>query len=257
MSHSNSRSTSQSCNSEPKSLATDCPRDREHEQISATTSSPQNKPITERLQNLESTFRTQKPLRPRPYELRNNSATRYPTEPVSAVTTGKGNPLVATPHVDAKFVEDVVSIFKDQRKRCQFAVLILSSECQVTLRNMLHADGKMTDNSTPTYPPDIYLDNYIVSRPDRGSDAEILLLRRFPTLLKYNTQCQSIVLYSWLLPCLRCAEEIAHVLGQYTTTHRVTVVYTSTARMETEEEENTAIMKNAGIKVIKGDYSKY
>ena len=160
--------------------------------------------------------------------------------------------------MDDNFVDDVISIFKDQRKKFQFAVLILSSECQVTLRNMLHVDGKMTDNSTPIYPPDIYLKNYIVSRPHLDYHAEVLLLQRFPTLLALNTQCQSIVLYSWFLPCLCCAEEIAHMLGQYTTTHRVTVVYTSTtwnSTTEEEEEKNTAIMKDAGIKVIRGMYT--
>ena len=43
-------------------------------------------------------------------------------------------------------------------------------------------------------------------------------------------QCQSIVLYTWYLPCQRCAKEIARVLGQYTNTHRVTLVYTSTSQ---------------------------
>ena len=158
--------------------------------------------------------------------------------------------------IDGTFVDDVVRTFKGQRiQGYQFAVLVLSPECQVTLRHM--PAYAMTNSSSPTHPPDHTLQNYIVARPD-GDHTEVLLLQRFPTLLARNTPgCKSILLYSWFLPCLRCAEEIARVLGQYTTTHRVTVVYTSTlTKNEDKDREYIGVMEAAGIALRKGEHKK-
>ena len=158
--------------------------------------------------------------------------------------------------IDGTFVDDVVRTFKGQRiQGYQFAVLVLSPECQVTLRHM--PAYAMTNSSSPTHPPDHTLQNYIVARPD-GDHTEVLLLQRFPTLLARNTPgCQSIVLYTWFLPCQHCAEEITRVLGQYTTTHRVTVVYTSTlTKNEDKDREYIRVMEAAGIAVRKGEHKK-
>ena len=157
--------------------------------------------------------------------------------------------------IDGTFVDDVVRTFEGQRiQGYQFAVLVLSPECQVTLRHM--PAYAMTNSSSPTHPPDHTLQNYIVARPD-GDHAEVLLLQRFPTLLARNTPgCQSIVLYSWFLPCQDCAEKIACVLGQCTTTHRVTVVYTSTlTKNEDKDRKYIGIMEAAGIAVRKCEYN--
>ena len=154
------------------------------------------------------------------------------------------------------FAGDIVIIFKDQRTRGtqQFAILIITPNFQVTLKKT--PPFTVTDNSSPTYPPDDALGDYIVARPHRSHHAEALLMGRFPTLLALNTPgCQSIVLYSWFLPCQCCAEEIARVLGQQTIScsYCVTVVYTTIIKNTSEEEEryNTFLMKRAGITVIK------
>ena len=158
--------------------------------------------------------------------------------------------------IDRTFVNDIVEIFRGQRIRgYQFAVIFLSRYRHVTLNNR----QSYTNNTNPTHPPDHTLENYIVARPDGFHHAEVLLLGRFSTLLARNTQCLSILLYSWLLPCQHCAEEIARVLGQYTATHHVTLVYTTTVReaSENQERRNKLTMQNAGITVIKRQYSGY
>ena len=158
--------------------------------------------------------------------------------------------------INHTFVQDVVEIFKRQRIRgYHFAVIILSQYQHVTLN--IRPSYVTTNNTSPTHPPDLTLGNYIVARPDGPHHAEVLLLCRFPTLLARNTPgCKSILLYSWFLPCQHCTEKIVHVLGQYTTTHRVTVVYTSTAS-ESQERRNKLTMEKAGITVIKRQYDGY
>ena len=160
--------------------------------------------------------------------------------------------------IDGTFVDDAVRTFKDQRVRgYQFAVLVLSPEYQVTLRNIPAYDT--TDNTSPTHPFNSTLRDYIVARPiKRKQHAEELLLERFDELLARNaSSCRSIVLYTWFVPCEDCTRKIIHVLGQLT--YRVTVVYSSKMRNMIEEEErrNMSNLEAAGITVIKRRYTGY
>ena len=160
--------------------------------------------------------------------------------------------------IDRNFVQDIVEIFKNQRiqRRHQFAVLILSPQHQVTMEQRPFCT--MTDNTSPTHPPNSTLSDYIVARPTKHKHAEELLLERFDELLNRNaSSCQSIVLYTWFVPCEGCTRKIIRVLGQLT--YRVTVVYSSKMRNMIEEEErrNTRKLKAAGITVIRRRYEEH
>ena len=156
--------------------------------------------------------------------------------------------------IDDTFVDNVVKIFKGQRIRgYQFAVLILSPHYQVTIKQS--PSCTMTDNTSPTHPPNSTLRDYIVGRPEKSKQhAEKLLLERFDELLARNEfSCQSIVLYTWFVPCDDCTGKIINKLGQFTETHHVTVVYLKKMRKTSEEQEkrNTNRLEAAGINVIK------
>ena len=167
--------------------------------------------------------------------------------------------------IDDNFVQDIVGIFKDQRtQRHQFAVLIVSPQYQVTMKPPPFCT--MTDNSigsSPTYPPNSTLKDWIVARPDRPKHAEELLLERFDELLAQNEySCRSIVLYTWFVPCDDCTGKIIDVLGHFKETHAhvtVTVVYSKKMKAMSEEHErrNTSMLEAAGITVIKRRYQGY
>ena len=162
--------------------------------------------------------------------------------------------------IDRNFVQNIVKIFKDQRIRgYQFAVLILSPERQVTMKQAPFCI--MTDKTSPTHPPNSTLRDFIVARPIRRKQhAEELLLERFDELLDRNaSNCQSIVLYTWFVPCEGCTRKIIRMLGQFTETYCVTVVYSSKMNDMSEELEkrNTSKLEAAHITVIRKRYMKH
>ena len=124
----------------------------------------------------------------------------------------------------------------------------------------------LTDNRSATHPPDDAMGNYIIARPDEVDHAESLLLGRFHRFWSLRTNfdasllpIRSILLYTWLLPCIRCAQEIIRVLEPYSQHQQVIVVYTATMRDVDAGTESaiTGGLELAGITVIKKDYDEY
>lgn len=68
--------------------------------------------------------------------------------------------------------------------------------------------------------------------------------------------CQTIVLYTWLLPCEDCKNELITKLGPLTQDKKVLLVYTS--RMEDvdddEEEQIVEELQSAGMEVKREEY---
>ena len=170
------------------------------------------------------------------------------------------------------FIKRVIELFKDQRSRekYQFAVLFLTSQQDITTtgfykmtqtmfsrtRLEVNSPGTATDKTCSTHPPDRDLCNYVVARPDGRKHAEALLMNKLDTLLRqYQSvgmpECQTVVLYTWLLPCDSCADTIIRKLGQEGQRLRVILIYTSKVREVTENHACTIISKleAAGITV--------
>lgn len=168
--------------------------------------------------------------------------------------------------VSHSFVQYLIDSFKYQRTEgYQFAVLVLSPASYVTPNNtpLLRTTGVMlTDSTTETHPPDHALHNYVTGRPDGHHHAEVLLLNRFGRLwLMRNSlpsTCQSIALYTWLLPCHYCTGKIIDILVHHARNHQVIVVYTSTVRDMDEETQREIIyrLESSGITVMKEKYDK-
>lgn len=169
----------------------------------------------------------------------------------------------------------MISLFEDQRMRSQFAVLFLSPHQDINKDNTqfeIRELGKVhepdhseaTDWRSATFPPDNKLGNYITARPGKHhhhhcEHAEALLLDRFDYLRdKSGEACESIVLYTWFLPCEHCTEKIIDTLGLYTSNYQVTVVYTVVMNgLKETEKENIDKLERADITVMQEDYDVY
>ena len=156
-------------------------------------------------------------------------------------------------------VQMLVNRFEGQRKeKYQFAVLILSSETDASKieRGKIWAKKGVVDTNSAysTHPRDIELNNFMVARPHGPYHAEKLLMDKFNKLRSKNKDCKTIVLYTWLLPCNSCAEEIAKVLGPYE--GEVIVLYTSIVKDMHNEDDSKDKLRNAGIKLEKVHYDK-
>jgi hypothetical protein len=111
-----------------------------------------------------------------------------------------------------------------------------------------------TDSTYPMFPHVNNLCNYITARPSDQNHAEAQLTNNFDVLLrKYRSStCQTIVLYTWLLPCARCTRKIKDKLGWGRQQARVVIVYTSKMQGVTEyhAREIVSDLEAAGITVI-------
>ena len=172
--------------------------------------------------------------------------------------------------VDHNFIQMLIRSFNGQRREgYQFAVMVLSPATRVTVENtpfLTRTRVLRTDNRSATHPPDGAMGNYIIARPDGYHHAESLLLERFHRFWSLRTNfdasllpIRSILLYTWLLPCIRCAQEIIRVLGPYSQQQQVIVVYTATMRDVDAQTESaiTGGLQLTGITVIKEDYDDY
>lgn len=154
-----------------------------------------------------------------------------------------------------EFVQRVVYLFEQQRSKWQyqFAVLFLTPLpiLNITAENMIFrtqtgevsTPSEATNSESLMFPPDHNLCNYMTARPHGRCHAEVRLMDNLETLLStYKslgiTHCQSIVLYTWLLPCLHCAEHIIRTLQDYIIEreYEVTVIYTCKQKDLKDEE---------------------
>ena len=116
---------------------------------------------------------------------------------------------------------------------------------------------KLTDSNCKTFPSDADIVNYVTARP-HYKHAEDLLLGKLDTLMNTfgESRCQTIVLYTWLLPCQGCKRNIMKKLGQFAMNKTVILAYTS--RMvdveQSDEDEIIEDLESAGIDVRKELY---
>ena len=180
---------------------------------------------------------------------------------------------------------DAIHLFKYQRiEGDQFAFLFLEKNTDFTkmtfriLKKTVTELNDATNSKCVSYPPTKnMLGNYICARPDKSNPrnkihAEIVLLRRLSSLkvsyerrgCERHQKCRTIILYTWLLPCLRCAEKIVSILGspgKYDKYFRI-LAYTSAtvpntvdsshgAPVGTSKQKIESKLEGAGILVFK------
>lgn len=163
-------------------------------------------------------------------------------------------------------IQNLVPLFQKQRKKGnQFAVLFLASQQDkpvmifYTRKGAVSSPDRLTDNTYPTYPCSGDLCNYITARPGENgkeSHAEAQLMNRFNELvISYQFSdmpvIQSIVLYTWLLPCDYCKSRIINTLKPITlgrTELSAFVFYTQTNGVaDWKEKCTTRDLNSAGI----------
>ena len=159
--------------------------------------------------------------------------------------------------------------FQNQRHgdhaRYQFAVLFMSERKKlIHLSKSMkcknnHPSKKLTDSECKIFPPDGYVVNYLTARPLRLGNgvtehAESLLLGKLDLLMEKfgESRCETIVLYTWLLPCNDCkAEIITKFKGPLAKKKHVILAYTIKMKDEKNEDGIVRELKSAGIEVRK------
>ena len=170
------------------------------------------------------------------------------------------------PYIDS---ESMIGNIQNQRHgdhaKYQFAVMFVSEdEKLIHLSKNKHKttshDRKLTDCKCKIYPPDEYIDNYITARPNRlvngaTEHAESLLMEKLDLLIEKfgESKCQTIVLYTWLLPCRDCKKQIIRKLAKK---KHVILAYTSKMRNENNEYGIVTELESAGIEVRKVEYNQ-
>ena len=179
------------------------------------------------------------------------------------------NPVAPSDNLHT-LTQTFVELFKHQRSkvkhRSQFAVVYLSpiplrdisventSFC--TQEGVVSAPGDATEWTSPTFPPDDNCFNYMTARPTRNCHAEVLLMEKFEELYgSYRRSsifpCATIMLYSWLHPCLPCAEKIIDTLGECirSTMCEVIVIYSCEQKGLKNKHKICSLFEQAGIRL--------
>ena len=103
-------------------------------------------------------------------------------------------------------------------RKTQFAVAILQPGNQ--WMKFLYDPSKNGDGEKPVIgtcsrsPPDSSsYGNYIAARPNNGVHSEIQILNRLDSVYnaykgKYNQAPKALLLYSWIVPCKKCTDEL-------------------------------------------------
>ena len=159
--------------------------------------------------------------------------------------------------------------FQNQRHgdhaKYQFAILFMSKRKKLMhlSRSMKcennHPSEKLTDPECKIFPPDENVVNYLTARPNKlesgvTEHAESLLLGKLDLLMKKfdESKCETIVLYTWLLPCRDCKTEIIEKFNAKK--KHVILAYTSKRKNEENEDGIVKELKSAGIEVRKVKY---
>ena len=116
------------------------------------------------------------------------------------------------PHEFREFMKKVISLFHGQRLQGdQFAVLLFTTESRLNRMGEMQFQPRdpLVNNRYPYFPRD-NLGNYIVARPDEGDHCEKIIFhqRRLLHNAYRNVNPKCIILYSWILPCTGCTNEI-------------------------------------------------
>ena len=173
------------------------------------------------------------------------------------------------PDYDSFITEVVIPKSEEQRRKWQFATLMLlsASETQHPHRFRFKPNRQgcplLNSNDSLSPSPDKF-NNYIIARPEEHRDgtkhAEVVILEDFNRLLeayKRNNKKQepvSIVLHSWIMPCKDCTDLIIQRLSNLGIS--VKISYTISWRYESkkDQEENRRRMTSCGITVEQVQY---
>ncbi len=165
---------------------------------------------------------------------------------------------------------EVIPLFEKQRKRSQFAAIILCSreDCDSELLQInyspLNVLGEPQTNSSCPFMPQRDFDNYITARPDRRGHhhAEKLLISQLDDLYtsfrsKHGTPCY-VILYTWITPCSNCATLIINKLSErpYSDIPRVVAHTTNTSKGNDDVRAAKARLREAGIEVLEVPHQK-
>ena len=163
-----------------------------------------------------------------------------------------------------KLVQILIRNFQHQRipdYKYQFAVLFVSSETDIKFRvrgrnGRICIPAGVTDSRYSIFPPDSQVYNYLTARPTSHLGytlhAEAQLMEKFHVLQRsceYSNR-RFVVLFTWLLPCWRCAQRITSTLSG--DSPNVSLFYISKMQDVSDEEERriVAYLEEAGLRVI-------
>ena len=177
-----------------------------------------------------------------------------------------------------RFIEHrVIPGFEGQRQqRYQFAVLLLIPESDLNNINLVSLQPQdinqqpLVDNANCYCPNRTCYRNYVAARPHLNHKgiavhSEETLLQELPHLwaafvASYGFIPSFIILYSWMMPCPHCTEQICRTLQdpKYENTS-VIIAYTIDWKKcsDVENEESRDKLQAAGIKVEQVEYSSY
>ncbi len=167
------------------------------------------------------------------------------------------------------FIQQVISKTENQRKKCQFACLMLRgvSETQnqrFTYKPHYSGNSPYVNDSEAFSPPVERLNNYIVARPSSQTHgqkhAEVVILDNFNTLWEAyirknrNQKPASIVLFSWIIPCVTCTPKLIKSLSKLGVP--VHIAYTITYYRETEQQMQNSVknIEKSGMVIERVDY---
>ena len=145
------------------------------------------------------------------------------------------------PHEFCEFMRNVISQFRGQRLQGdQFAVLIFTTESRLNrMRGMqFHPSYPLVNNRYPYFPRDD-LGNYIVARPEGHHSEKIIFHQRHLLQDVYrNVNPRCIILYSWILPCTGCTNEILRYYRDISPPRPKMIVIFTVHWNEQSDEEN-------------------
>ncbi len=157
------------------------------------------------------------------------------------------------PVFDGFIIEQVIPKTENQRKNWQFACLMLrgASETQFIYRPQYSGNIPYVNDSKAFSPPVTQLHNYIIARPSSQAHgqkhAEEVILDNFNTLWKAykrenrNQKPASVVLFSWIIPCVTCTSKLIETLSNLGVP--ACIAYTIKYHRESEQQMQNSVRK--------------
>jgi len=157
------------------------------------------------------------------------------------------------------FVQELISKFKSQSQNKQFAVLYLSPANELEeIKPQFSTlnDGPLTDAGKTIWPLQRNQDNFLVARVSRRHAEVSLCSRAFSLISDYQTRRGTspgyIVIFSWLMPCKNCTDEI---IRSFSSGNRVVVYVRKWTKkgkhVEDNPEENRRRLRENGFVIKK------
>ena len=155
------------------------------------------------------------------------------------------------PMFDGFIIEQVIPKAENQRKNWQFACLMLRGEHETQNQQFIykphHGSNPYVNDNEAFSPPVERLNNYIIARPHGQKHAEEVILDNFKTLWRAymsknrNQKPVSVVLYSWIIPCVTCTSNIIKSLSKLEVP--VHIAYTIKYHCETEQQRQNSVRR--------------